>query len=553
MHAAGKFVFILHSHIPYVMNHGAWPHGEHWLYEAAAETYIPLLKMLERSVADGRTPGITIGLTPVLVEQLKSDGFRSGFSRFLEYKIRLASNDLRLFNRDNDERMATLARMWLSFYQDAYERFADTYNEDIVDRFRQLQDAGAIDILTCAATHGYLPLLSDDACVRAQVKAGVHVYRKHFGRDPEGIWMPECAYRPAGYWTNPIFPEQSHVRAGVDEILVEEGLSQTVVDSPLLGNANLLGVYSDKPVNLAEVEFTRTPYAPYRLTTGLQLFVRDHVTGYQVWSRQQGYPGDPGYLEFHKMKDTSGIKYWRITGSDADLGDKEPYDPVNAGYRVRQNAGHFVQLIRKVLTDYQSEHDREGMLVAPFDAELFGHWWFEGPDWLDQVLTLLEQENGITAARCSEMKEAGELAEVVQLPEGSWGENADHSVWLNEATMWTFRILYPLEQRFLGTVNRAQGRLNDTQDLSDVMREAGKSLLILQASDWQFLIHTGTAVDYASERFRRHADEVRQLLELADRLLEGGRLLDAHRVFIRELNRKNDCFQDLSINWWSHV
>lgn len=550
MEVTGRFLFVLHSHIPYVMNHGVWPHGEHWLFEAAAETYLPLLKMLQRFHGEQRTPAISIGMTPVLVEQMRSEGFRERFTEFLDYKLKLATKDVALLEESGDTRMAGLAARWRDFYRDSSKIFTDTCQGDIIEAFRQLQDEGLVEILTSAATHGYLPLLSRDACVRAQVKTGIHVYEKAFGRKPKGIWMPECAYRPVGEWTNPVSPLETIMRKGVDEILVEEGLEYTVIDSPLLGNANLLGVYSDQELDFSRVKFSQTPYLPYRLSSGLQLFVRDHVTGYQVWSRHHGYPGDPYYLEFHKMKDTSGIKFWRITGTDVDLGGKQPYDPAIADSRIKENAAHFTGLANRLMAEFKENNGRPGVLVAPFDAELFGHWWFEGPQWLYEVLRLLESTDGVVPVTCEEMARASETAEVIELPEGSWGENADHSVWLNEETKWTYRELYPAEQKFVSFVQTYREKWQQNDQLRAVLTEGAKSLLIAEASDWQFLIHKESALDYVEKRFREHAGEVERFLGMANVLMAGDNLTANDEAFLEQCHRDNDCFQDLDLNWW---
>ena len=550
MSLTDRFIFVLHSHIPYVMHHGQWPHGEHWLYEAAVETYLPLIQQLERCVADGIRPAITIGLTPVLVEQLESDRFKAGFVDYLETKVTAAEKDISLCEASGETDMAALGRMWMMFYQDALDRFTGSLDGSIVGRFRKLQDTGAIEILTSNATHGYMPLLSRDDCVSAQVKAGVATYQKYFGRDPQGIWMPECAYRPAGHWQNPVFPEQSGWRKGVDDILVENGFQYTMIDSPLLGNASLMGVYEDKPVEMGELRYERTPYVPYRLASGLQLFVRDHITGYQVWSRHQGYPGDGSYLEFHKMKDTSGIKYWRITGPDAELGDKVVYDPAKAAEMVRKHAAHFAGLVAQLGLNFRNSHGLSSMLVSPFDAELFGHWWFEGPEWMRRMLTEMVTRTDVRPACCHEMAERGEYADVIRLPEGSWGENADHSVWFNDKTRFIWEALYLLEERFTTVLGQGRHLLQPDSVFHEVMKEAGIALFLAQASDWPFLIHTGGAVDYAEERFTGHVKQVKDLLDKGETLVGGGTLSDVDRDAIAEMARKNNVFRDLDLNWW---
>ena len=250
------------------------------------------------------------------------------------------------------------------------------------------------------------------------------------------------------------------------------------------------------------------------------------------------------------MKDTSGIKFWRITGTDVDLGGKQPYDPGIAESRIQENAAHFAGLANHLMAEFKEKHGRPGVLVAPFDAELFGHWWFEGPQWLYEVLRLLETTDGVVPVTCEEMARVSETAEVIDLPEGSWGENADHSVWLNEDTKWTFRELYPLERHFVSFVQEKQEMWRQNSRLKEVLTEAAKSLLIAEASDWQFLIHKGSALDYVEKRFRQHGGEVARFLGMANVLAAGEALSGDDEAFLKQCHGDNDCFQDLNLDWW---
>ncbi len=549
MERNGYFLFILHSHIPYVLKHGEWPHGEYWLFEAVAETYIPLLQMLERFKEKGVKPKITIGLTPVLIEQLKSDYFKEKFNAYLEFKIKLLQTDKDEFEKKNQDDYMALAFFWEKFYTDIQHLFNITYNKDVINRFKYFQDNGYIDILTSAATHGYLPLLGYDNNVRAQIRTGIDTYVRYFGRKPKGIWMPECAYRPKGLWKNPI-TEEEFIRKGVDEILVEEGIDYTFIDSPNLENASLFNQYGGDSLNPLEFEYKKTPYIPYKLESSLTLFVRDHITGYQVWSKHYGYPGDPYYLEFHKQKDTSGIKYWRITGANLDLAFKEKYSPEKAEERVEENAKHFAELITEILKKFKSETGLNGVLVAPFDAELFGHWWFEGPKWLERVIENLKIIDGIEPATGKEIAKDYPKTETIALKEGSWGENNDHSVWLNENTKWTWEKLYKTEKSFLNFLKKHKKKALNDHTLNKILKEAAKSLIIAEASDWQFLIHTQSGVDYVTERFDKHIDEVEKLLEIAKGYLNTNELSDKDREFLERVGKENIIFNNICLEWY---
>jgi 1,4-alpha-glucan branching enzyme len=248
----GYFALVLHSHLPYVLSHGTWPHGTDWLVEAAAETYIPLLNVLRRLVNEGISPRITIGVTPVLAEQLADDRFREEFRAYLHLKQEVARENEGEFLRRGDQQLADLAHFWWRYYEDIERDFEERYGGDLVGALRQLQEEGHIEVMTSAATHGYLPLLGRDTSVEAQVRLGVESYRRHFGRDPAGIWLPECGYRPRYPWQRPVGPSGSgagmkpELRKGVEEFVAEAGLRYFIVDSHLLAGGEALGVYIDR-------------------------------------------------------------------------------------------------------------------------------------------------------------------------------------------------------------------------------------------------------------------------------------------------------------------
>ena len=334
------FSLVLHSHIPYVLAHGSWPHGMDWLFEAAAETYMPLLDVFERLAAEGVPARTNVSFTPVLLEQLKDPGFVRGFDEYLQMKIEIARGDREHFQRTGNTALTPLTDFWERWYRKILGDFHDRCHGDIVAAFRSLQERDQIEVLTSGATHGYFPLLSRDESIRQQVRQGGQTYRSNFGRDARGFWIPECAYRPGYLWKNPLESGPAYPRLGVDEILGQEGLGYFFVDGHLLKGGEAKGVYIDRFPGLKLLwEKSRAAYKPGEELTNdaysaylahpshVPFFARDEVSGSQVWSRDMGYPGDGGYLEFHKKHFPGGMRYWRITSSDADLGLKAPYDP----------------------------------------------------------------------------------------------------------------------------------------------------------------------------------------------------------------------------------
>ena len=320
----GSFTFVLHSHLPYVLSHGTWPHGTDWLHEAAAETYIPLLNAFHKLKEEGVVPRVSIGLTPVLCEMLADTSWAGEFEEYLAKKTASAADNAREFAAQNQSEFHDIACFWEAWYRGIATNFA-ALNRDILGAFKTLQDEGALEIITSAATHGYLPLLGTDESVQAQIAHGVANYRKHFGRAPRGIWLPECAYRPRYEWHAPeeIGGGAPVLRKGIEEFLAEQGIKYFVVDAHLLKGGKEIGTYGERYEALREMhirtpevavpEEERTPLQPYlvvgKTSQPVAFFTRHEKTALQVWSGEHGYPGDGHYLDFHKKHFPAGIGF----------------------------------------------------------------------------------------------------------------------------------------------------------------------------------------------------------------------------------------------------
>jgi 1,4-alpha-glucan branching enzyme len=258
----------------------------------------------------------------------------------------------------------------------------------------------------------------------------------------------------------------------------------------------------------------------------------------QVWSRFQGYPGDGRYLEFHKMRWPGGLKLWRVTGGSVDLGAKQPYDPEAARRAAAGHADHFTGLLGEIAAGEPSQ--RDGVIVAPFDTELFGHWWFEGADWLEAVYRVLARDpRGIRPVTASRHLGDHPAKQTIRLPSGSWGANGDFSMWLGPATVWTWERLWSLEETFWDAAHAAIG----SPAARPVLAQAARQLLLAQASDWQFIISTGAAADYGERRFREHCDDASELL--AALAPDGADRLPRAQARAEELARRDDLFPDV--------
>ncbi len=563
----GSFSLVLHCHLPYVLSHGRWPHGMDWLNEACAETYIPLLDTFYRLGEEGYSPKVTINITPVLAEQISHSDFISEFKQYLKNKIEVSREDERQFNSWGLSHLKMLARRWEEFYNQKLIYFQDKCQEDILGSFRGLQDEGHIEIITSCATHGYLPLLSKEGSIRTQIKQGVASYKRFFRRPPRGFWLPECGYRPAYKWRPPVGKRKtSYLRKGIEEFLGENDLNYFLVDTPLLKGGKSIGVYIHRfqALEVLWKDFQKqyrprrqkrelSPYQAYLVNPQqnrrpVAVFARDPRTGIQVWSGKWGYPGDGWYLEFHKKQFPGGNRYWRVTGSKVGLGEKEEYYPQKAEERLRENAGHFKALIKSTLKEHYKRTGKEGIICAPFDAELFGHWWFEGPQWLYLVLKWIEEDPQIKLNTCSEFLNEHFPAEVVSLPEGSWGQGGFHWIWLNQWTEWTWKYIYEAEEKMEQLLEK-YANSNDSE-LQRLLKQLLRELLLLQSSDWQFLTSTWTARDYGEARVNEHYEDFNHLSRIIDEYAEKGVLDSGNREFLKFCEKKDDLFGDIKPDWF---
>jgi len=560
----GEYTLVLHSHLPWVIGHGIWPHGMDWVNEAAAETYIPLLMELYKLVDDGYHPKLTIGLTPVLCEMLRHPRFVDGFLNYLDEKYSAALFDYEDFTENKyEEGRIKLTQWWQEFYDRVRDNFVNRYNKDIIGAFKNLQDMELIDIITCGATHGYAPLLSKDTSIDAQFRTAVDNYKRHFGRAPTGAWLPECAYRPGYRWKNPITGEE-YERPGVEYFLAKNGLKYFFIDTALLLGGKSQGVYAARFPLLAElwkqfesqyeeipISFEKSQYEPYLVSTDpstpgpVGFFTRDEKTGIVVWSGEHGYPGCAEYLDFHKKHYPGGLRYWKVTEAKLDLGKKMLYWPDDVPNKLDENASHYLNLVKDILRDYKANNGRNGIVVAPYDTELFGHWWFEGNWWISRVLRWMEDDPEIELTNTRIHLEKNPPNKVVSVIEGSWGQASSHWVWLNEWTTWTWERIYECEAKSEEIISKYK----DSHDpnLIKILKQMARELLLLQSSDWQFLITTWSARDYAENRVALHYENFNRLYNMANTYANGQNVEEGEWHFLGTIEYNDELFEALDL------
>ena len=538
----GYFSLILHAHLPFV-RHPEYPEflEEDWLFEAITEVYLPLIFIFQNLHEEGAKPRLTINVSPPLCEMLADELLQDRYTRHLENLLELADKEVHRTRQESME-FHDVARMYAELLRASLGLWNDRYGRNLVAAFRELQDEGAVEIITCGATHGFLPLISTVQARRAQVNVAVNNYRKHFGRQPRGIWLPECAYEP-----------------GVEALLKEAGIEYFISDTHAI-------LYGDPRPRYGV-------HAPVRCANGTAVFARDLETSEQVWSSVIGYPGSDVYREFyrdigwdlpieylapHLHSDGNrrhlGLKYHRITGRDVPQQAKAPYIPALAREKAAQNAAHFIgERIKQAHTLRSTFEGHPPLVVSPYDAELFGHWWYEGPQFLDFFFRKLHyDQSDIVAISPGDFLDSGLPIQRQQPTASSWGENGYYKVWLNEKNSWMYPYQHDAERRMTEMTNRfavsstkslapGDGEDAGTRDLgleTRLLRQLARELLLAESSDWAFQIYQGTTVEYSSRRFQSHIHR----FDLLAKMLETG---EVDHELLSEIERRDNIFSEI--------
>lgn len=493
----GYLAIILHAHLPFVRHpEHAYSLEENWLYEAITETYVPLLMMMDRLDEDGVDYKVTFSLTPTLASMLLDPFLCSRYIGRMERLIELAGKEVQRTRKISG--MNELARMYRSRFISVLDAFSVRYRQNLIAAFRRLQDSGKVEIIASCATHGYLPLLAlHPPSVRAQVCVGVAHYQEVFGRLPRGFWLPECGFSP-----------------GVDTFLNESSIGYTILETHGLVRAHPQPSFG--------------VYAPIHSSSGVSFFARDPECSRQVWSATEGYPGDFDYREFYRdigheldmdyvgpyihpdgIRVDTGIKYYRVTGRG---NVKELYCPEIADRKACGHAANFMLNRVSQIEHLASVMDRKPVVVAPYDAELFGHWWYEGPIWLEHLFRKFHAEQRdkktIRLITLSEYLDEYPESLAAQPSTSSWGNKGYHETWLNSSNDWIYRYLQKGSRRLERLVNDCRGASGLQRR---AVEQAARELLLAQASDWAFMISSNTMPSYGTQRTKSHLARLHQL------------------------------------------
>ncbi len=518
----GYLSLILHAHLPFV-RHPEYEEflEERWLFEALTETYMPLLSMLEGLIHDKINFKLTMNISPSLCEMMADKLLQERYIKYLNKMIELCEKEVERTRFCED--FHKLALMYYYRFSHTKDKFINRYKRNILTQFKALQEKGNLEIITCSATHGFLPLLSvDKEAVKAQIRIGVETYRKHFGVSPCGIWLPEC-----GYFEN------------LDKFLKEEGIRYFILETH--------GVLFSRPRPKFGI------YSAYYTKHRVAVFGRDHESSKSVWSSIEGYPGDYNYREYYRDigfdldydyikpyisasgdRIFTGIKYYKITGQTPY---KEPYNLEKARQKAAEHAGNFMFNREKQIEYLQGILGRKPIIVAPYDAELFGHWWFEGIDWLNFLIRKINyDQRTIKLIAPSDYLKIYPKNQVISPSPSSWGWKGYYEVWLNGANDW----IYPHLHRASKEMKKAVKKFSSNGELKRrILNQMLRELLLAQSSDWAFMMKTGAFSEYASKRTILHLERFYLLKSYLER--------DFFNIEVLEdIERKDNIFSHIS-------
>jgi 1,4-alpha-glucan branching enzyme len=519
--ARGYLLLVLHAHLPYV-RHPEYDRflEERWFFEAVTETYIPLVKFFDQLKAEGKQFKLTLSISPPLANMMEDPLLRERCVRHLDGLVTLAEQECERTKEWKDVHF--LAQMYRRLFGEARDTFVNRCRTRLTQVFREFAEQGNLELITCAGTHAFLPVInSEPSSVRAQVLTAVHEHERIFGRKPKGMWVPECAFFP-----------------GLDTILAEAGIRYFFVDAH--------GIEQADPRPLFGVS------APLYTPSGVAAFARHPMASKLVWSSKVGYPSDHNYREYYRdigfdldqaylepfqyakgVRTNTGIKYHRITGPGAD---KHLYHPDWASDSAKKHAADFAHRCRDNVAHASHRMPFPGVIVAPYDAELFGHWWFEGPQWIYHLLHELSGDEHLALSTPGEFLHNHPIQQKAMPAPSSWGKNGYNEHWVNNRTDWMWRPLHEAAVRMRQTVENS-GLPNELEDR--VLRQAGRELMLAQSSDWPFMITNGSTDEYARRRFKDHLNRFHYLLDgHAQRQIDSERLgaLEYMDAIFPELN-----------------
>ncbi|GBD99647.1 1,4-alpha-glucan branching enzyme [bacterium BMS3Abin07] len=525
MASSGNLILVLHAHLPYIKHPRNPNHIEQrWFFEAVADSYLPLIDTLYKLHEKGTEYHITVSLSPTLCVMLNDDELKNGCELYLNNLIEFAGYEC--FRNRQRPGILRLSKRYVKKSKELLGLYTDKYRRDLISPLKQLRDEGRVTLITSAATHAFLPLLDDyPQALHAQITGGINIFSGITGIRPDGFWLPECGYSPE-----------------VERALDISGVSYTAVESH--------GLIFSRPFPHAGI------YRPVVGSSGVMLFGRDSEVSRLVWSAESGYPADAEYRDFYEdavselsdeevkrfinpdgFRVPSGIRYRKITGKEK----KEIYEPRKAALKLNVHAMHFIKEVREIMVRARQVLGVAPVVTAAFDAELFGHWWYEGCGWLERVLAGISGNNQFTMGKCNHFVDSRDKFEQVIPESSSWGYGGYSQTWINPRNDWIIRYIHNATGMFIKLAEKHMNVRN--RKVAEAMNVAAREILMLQTSDWGFMLNTNVSADYVKNRFLNHYERAMNIIKM----IESGMIEEA---FLKEIISQDGEFTETDFRWF---
>ncbi len=477
---------VLHAHLPFV-RHPEHPSflEERWLFEAISDTYLPLLRVFDRLEADKIPFRLAMSFSPTLCEMLADSLLQDRYVEHLDRLIELGAREAE--RTAGDPKTNPLARFYYDRAVEDRVLFVERYEKDLLKAYDFYHKKGRLELMTTAATHAFLPFLaSNSEALQAQIELALSTHRSYFGKNPSGFWLPELGWFP-----------------GADSLLRSYNFSYTIVDTHGL-------IFAEPcPEN--------GTFAPVKTPEGLAVFARDLFASREIWDSKTGFPSDPIYRDYYRdigfdlpaedidcfleptgVRSATGFKYWAVTGGASD---KNVYDPAAAARRIEEHAAAFLDARAERGRAASAAVGAAGCAVCAYDAELFGHWWFEGPAFVEKLFRLASLRDDVVLVSPSDIIDADPPTQTATPQFSTWGANGYAETWLDSSNDWIYRHML----RSIVRMSELAERFPDDGGLKErALNQAARELLLAQASDWAFILKSGTSPEYARKRVEEH-------------------------------------------------
>ncbi len=476
-----RIILALHAHLPYIrIPEKKFPLQELWLFQSITECYIPLIVCLNELIEEDIEFNITLSLSPTLLSMLGDNYYKDKYKNYLQ-TLRNLIRKISANPKDDIEHAVSALRHRIQKIADFHEKA----NGDIINEFRKLSQDNRVNLITTAATHALFPLFRfSEHLIDKQIDTGLREFEKSFGFRPDGFWLPEM-----GYYAN------------LDKILRDNNLKYTFLDA--------------HSVYFAKKNPTYGNFYPAKTDNGITIFPREMALSNIIWSAGTGYPGDYRYREFHfdytysltdsELNDLEidkipfGLKIYRITGEDRL---KEFYNPENAMAVIEEHSSDFIKKIIDRANQIGSRIDKIPVFTLPFDAELFGHWWYEGPEFLKKIIKKISASKEIRLVSPGDPDVTADL-ESITPAESSWGNEGSFQTWMNPESSWIYPEIADLYYRLIAASNSSE----------KAVKQAFREILLASSSDWTFFIANGNSKDYGKMRLKDHISSAKKIIE----------------------------------------